>query len=399
VLLEDQDRTSQGAGGKEILAAQVEHGYGQLPISLVVNLVNGFILAAVLWDVTILPKLIVWSMALITVTGARYYTLRAFRATSRGAQFPYATWRRYFALGACAAGMVWGLAAVLLFHPESFAHQVFLAFLLGGMVAGALPLLSSLDHAYSCFAIPIIVPIALQMLLAGDRIHLIMALMIVIFAAAMFASSIHVGRLFNASEQLRQKLASSLEVSRELEQMLRLDALTEIANRRLFEEELELEWRRAKREGGVLSVITADVDYFKEYNDQYGHPAGDECLVKLAKAMHGALSRPGDLVARIGGEEFAFLLPRTSLSGSRAVAELVQERILELNLPHEASAVVGQVTLSMGIASSDHASVASPAELLRASDMALYDAKRRGRNRIAAFGAETRFGLGAAADA
>ena len=397
--MEDQDRTSQGAGGKEILAAQVEHGYGQLPISLVVNLVNGFILAAVLWDVTILPKLIVWSMALITVTGARYYTLRAFRATSRGAQFPYATWRRYFALGACAAGMVWGLAAVLLFHPESFAHQVFLAFLLGGMVAGALPLLSSLDHAYSCFAIPIIVPIGLQMLLAGDRIHLIMALMIVIFAAAMFASSIHVGRLFNASEQLRQKLASSLEVSRELEQMLRLDALTEIANRRLFEEELELEWRRAKREGGVLSVITADVDYFKEYNDQYGHPAGDECLVKLAKAMHGALSRPGDLVARIGGEEFAFLLPRTSLSGGRAVAELVQERILELNLPHEASAVVGQVTLSMGIASSDHASVASPAELLRASDMALYDAKRRGRNRIAAFGGEPRLGLGATADA
>jgi diguanylate cyclase (GGDEF)-like protein len=214
----------------------------------------------------------------------------------------------------------------------------------------------------------------------------------------MFASSIHVGRLFHDSEQLRQKLASSLEVGRALEQMLRLDTLTEIANRRLFEEELELEWRRAKREGDVLSVITADVDYFKEYNDQYGHPAGDQCLVKLAKAMHSALSRPGDLVARIGGEEFAFLLPRTSLSGGRAVAELVQERILALNLPHEASSVVGQVTLSMGIASSDHASVSSPAELLRASDMALYDAKRRGRNRIAAFGTEARPALGAIAD-
>ncbi len=397
--MEDQDRTSRGAAEKEILAAQVEYGYGQLPISLVVNLVNGFILAAVLWDVTILPKLLVWCMVLIAVTGARYYMLRAFRVNTRGAQFRYDTWRQYFALGACAAGLVWGLAAVMLFHPESFPHQVFLAFLLGGMVAGALPLLSSVDHAYSCFAIPIILPIGLQMLLAGDRIHLIMALLIVIFAVAMFASSIHVGRLFNDSEKLRQKLASSLEVGRTLEQMLRLDSLTEIPNRRLFEEELELEWRRAKREGDVLSVITADVDYFKEYNDHYGHPAGDECLVRLAKAMHGALSRPGDLVARIGGEEFAFLLPRTSLSGSRAVAELVQKRILELNLPHEASTVVGQVTLSLGIASSDHASVASPAELLRASDMALYDAKRCGRNRIAAFGAEPRFGLGAIGDA
>jgi diguanylate cyclase (GGDEF)-like protein len=240
------------------------------------------------------------------------------------------------------------------------------------------------DHAYSCFAIPIVFSIGLQMLMVGDRLHLIMALMIVIFTVAMFASSIQVGRLFKDAQWLRHKLASSVEAGQVLEQMLRLDALTDIANRRLFEEELELEWRRAKRDGSTLTVITADVDYFKEYNDRYGHPAGDECLIKVAKAMSSAMCRPGDLVARIGGEEFAFLLPRTSLSGGYAVAELVQERILKLDLPHEAPSANGQVTVSMGIASSDQVSASSPAELLRASDMALYDAKRRGRNRIAA---------------
>ncbi len=368
---------------REVLAAQVEHGYRQLPISLTVNLVNGLLLIAVLWEVTAPTLLFAWGAMLVAVTGARYAQLRAFKQRLRDAQFRYAAWLRYFVLGACAAGLVWGLAGVLLFHPESFAHQVFLAFVLGGMVAGAIPLLSSLDHAYTCFAIPVVLPIGLRMLAVGDRIHLIMGLLILIFGAAMFAASLQVRRLFDDERRLRQKLASSVEASLALEQMLRLDALTEIANRRQFEEELELEWRRAQRDGDALTVITADVDHFKEYNDHYGHPAGDECLVSLARTMADSLSRPGDLVARIGGEEFAFLLPRTSLSGGRSVAELVRERVLALNLPHEASTVAGQVTVSFGIASSDHAFVDSPAELLRASDMALYEAKRRGRNQIA----------------
>jgi len=99
--------------------------------------------------------------------------------------------------------------------------------------------------------------------------------------------------------------------------------------------------------------------------------------------MQSALSRPGDVVARIGGEEFAFLLPGTTLIGARAVAELIRERILELNMPHEASPTATQVTLSFGIASSDPASASTSADLLHASDLALYDAKRRGRNQIA----------------
>jgi diguanylate cyclase (GGDEF)-like protein len=107
-------------------------------------------------------------------------------------------------------------------------------------------------------------------------------------------------------------------------------------------------------------------------------------LIKVAQAMHRALYRPGDVVARIGGEEFAFLLPRTKLSGAISVAEEIRKCICALNLPHEATAVAAQVTLSFGVASSDNVSVNSPADLIRASDVALYDAKRRGRNQIAA---------------
>jgi diguanylate cyclase (GGDEF)-like protein len=201
----------------------------------------------------------------------------------------------------------------------------------------------------------------------------------------MLASAAQVRRLFQESMSLRHRLFSSVQAGRELEQMMRQDVLTEISNRRLFEEELEKEWRRARREKGCFSVITADIDHFKEYNDRYGHPAGDRCLIKVAQTMQGGLQRPGDVVARIGGEEFAFLLPQTTLSGARSVAELIRRRILELNLPHEGSPTAAHITLSFGVASSDHVSVSSPTDLLRASDVALYEAKRSGRNRIAVF--------------
>ena len=373
---------SSGFGDQSIIGAQIEQCYRQLPISLIVNLVNGLVLAGVLWEAADTDALLIWVLFLFVITGIRFLTLRAFRAAPRGAQFSHDTWRHSFVIGACAAGVLWGAAGVILFHPDSFPHQVFLAFVLGGMVAGAVPLLSPVDRAYPCFAIPAVLPISIQMLLAGDRIHLIMGLLIAIFGVAMLASSAQVRRLFLDSANLRHKLYTSIETGQALERMVRLDTLTGIANRRLFEEELEKEWRRAERDNDALSVISADVDHFKEYNDYYGHLAGDRCLARVAQTMQSALSRPGDVVARIGGEEFAFLLPGTTLIGARAVAELIRQRILELNTPHEASPTAGQITLSFGIASSVPTSTSTSADLLHASDLALYDAKRRGRNQI-----------------
>ena len=377
-------RQSSVSPARGILVPQIEQSFRQLPVSLIVNLVNGFILAVVLWGAASAPVLIAWLLLLVAVTGARFLVLRAFRKAAFGAEVDHAAWTRYFVIGACAAGIVWGASGVLLFHPSSFPHQVFLVFVLGGMVAGAVPLLSSVGFAYGCFAIPAVVPISVRMLSEGDPIHVIMGLMIAIFGIAMLASSAEVHRLFRDSETLRRELLASLESSHALEHLVRLDSLTEIPNRRLFEEELNKEWGIAERNNETLALIIADIDYFKEYNDYYGHPAGDSCLVEVAQAMQRALVRPGDVVARIGGEEFAFLLPRTTLSGAISVAEHVRERIQALELPHDASPVAEHITLSFGVSSSDDASVYSAADLIRAADMALYEAKRQGKNRIAA---------------
>ena len=375
---------SSNSRDESVLAPLIAQSFRQLPISLIVNLAIGLALAAALWDAVPSRALLVWAAFLITVTGARFLTLRAFRRAAPVSEADFAVWKNHFLAGACAAGVAWGAAGIFLFHPDSLPHQVILAFVLGGMVAGAVPLLSSVSHAYWCFAIPIMVPISIRMILVGDRIHLFMGLTMAIFGLAMLVTSAQVNRLFRDSERLRRELFSSIEVERALEYMVRLDSLTGIPNRRLFEEELAKEWARAKRDGEPLSLIMADIDHFKEYNDRYGHPAGDLCLVEVAQTMYHALSRPGDVAARIGGEEFAFLLPQTDLDGAIAVAEQIRERILALNLLHEASPVAGQVTLSFGVSSSELASAFTPAELIHTSDVALYEAKRCGRNRIVA---------------
>ena len=382
--MDDADIDPPARGG--IGAALLGQCYRRLPIGLAVNLINGLLLATALWGSFDASLILLWIGVLLAVALWRYQGLWAYRSAARDEAYEVAPWVRRYVLGAAAAGLAWGLAAVLLFHPESLPHQMLLAFLLAGMMAGGLPLLSAVRHAYPLFALPMALPMIMQMLFAGDRIHLFMALMTAVFALAMLVASRQVNQLYRDAEDLRAELSSSIGVSHALERLVRMDALTGIPNRRLFEEALRREWGRAEREDGVLALVSADIDHFKEYNDRYGHPAGDQCLAAVANAMQDVLARPGDVVARIGGEEFVFLLPGTSAEGARAVAEQAREHILALALPHGASSAHQIVTVSFGIASSDLEGVSTSADLVHASDKALYEAKRRGRNRVVVVG-------------
>jgi diguanylate cyclase (GGDEF)-like protein len=361
-------------------SAQVEQSFRQLPVALLANLANGLLLTFLLWDVTDRLTLLLWLVALVVVTAARSVLLRSYRRTPDRATNTR-RWELHLQLGACSAGVVWGSAGLFLFVPASLPHQVFLAFVLGGMVAGAIPLLSVLGHAYACFAIPVVTPIAVQMLAVGDRVHIVMGLMILVFGLAMLAASAQLRRYFRESVSFRLQLSSAIEEGKTLQHLLGVDALTGIANRRFFQSILEKEWRRSKRDGTILSLITADIDHFKAYNDCYGHPAGDTCLTDIAKAMEEVVKRPGDITARIGGEEFAFLLPDTPLKDAVQLGELIRQRVLSLDLQHAVPA--GQVTVSLGVASSNEDGIDSPRDLLSAADRALYQAKRHGRNRLA----------------
>lgn len=383
--LDSGDRTAAVQRARTIEAAQVEQAFRQLPISLLAGLATGLLLTYMFWDVMEHATLHIWLIALLCVTVARYVVLIAYRRAASPSDGER-RWRLYALFGACAAGIVWGAAGLFLFHPVSIPYQMLLAFVLGGMVAGGIPLLSFFGAAYPCFMIPMVLPISYRMLVFGDEVHTIMGLMILVFGVAMLAAASQMSRFFRSMVDLQLQLSSSREAGQALERMLRIDALTGIANRRLFDEMLDREWRQAKRQGSVLSVITADIDRFKAYNDHYGHPAGDSCLRAVAQAMSSVLNRPGDIAARIGGEEFAFLLPDTPIEGAAQVGELIRKRVLNLGLPH-AAGVTGVVTVSLGLASSVQAGTTTPTDLARASDKALYQAKRQGRNRLAIAGA------------
>ncbi|MBP7694558.1 MAG: diguanylate cyclase [Anaerolineales bacterium] len=163
-----------------------------------------------------------------------------------------------------------------------------------------------------------------------------------------------------------------------------VDGLTGLANRRRFDEFLTQEWRRAARNQTAMALVMLDVDFFKRYNDHYGHLAGDTCLRQVAEVLRSALQRPGDLAARYGGEEFACLLPETEAAGAWLVAERIQAGLAALSLPHARSAVSKCVTVSQGVAILEPAAAQAAAELVQAADRLLYAAKAGGRNRIEA---------------
>ncbi|MEP7302973.1 MAG: diguanylate cyclase [Caldimonas sp.] len=192
-------------------------------------------------------------------------------------------------------------------------------------------------------------------------------------------------RLLGAFQDITEKKTTLLEMHRLNEQLTRLsttDALTEVGNRRMFDQTLKAEWARAARRGEPVGLLMIDIDHFKEYNDHYGHPAGDVCLRQVARMVGQAMRRGGELVARYGGEEFALLMPGTDLAEARRAAERCARIIGDAKIEHRASTTSAWLTISIGVASQVAAAGVDCALLVDIADAALYRAKRCGRARI-----------------
>lgn len=174
----------------------------------------------------------------------------------------------------------------------------------------------------------------------------------------------------------------------ELRTYSNLDSLTGIPNRRRLDEYLASEMKRAVRAATPIALIMLDIDYFKHYNDTYGHQMGDQCLIQVAAALEGALKRPGDMVARYGGEEFVIVLVETNKSGAAILAEKIRARIEELVIAHSQSPVAPHVTLSLGVTSAVPGQACEASMLISAADQALYQAKHEGRNCVRVYDPE-----------
>ncbi len=193
-------------------------------------------------------------------------------------------------------------------------------------------------------------------------------------------------RLEDYSHTLKTRVAERTEAlqqaNKELQRLSFIDGLTKIANRRRFDDYLEEEWSRQMRRGGTVSIVICDVDFFKEYNDTYGHQKGDECLQKLAEILDNVLNRVSDIVARYGGEEFAAVLPETDAEGAFHIANQFLAKVAEKKIPHKSSSVLPYLSLSIGVATAIPSERYGAESLLKAADNALYQAKENGRSQI-----------------
>lgn len=200
--------------------------------------------------------------------------------------------------------------------------------------------------------------------------------------------------LYDRESLNKQKLEAAYEelaiayhqlevIKNELESLSHCDGLTGISNRRCFDKALEREWNAAFRDQRNISLILFDIDYFKKYNDTYGHLAGDDCLCQIVTAVSEIIKRPRDTFARYGGEEFAVILPDTDLIGASCCAEKIRSAIMNLNISHSSSDVSPCVTTSLGTSTiMPNFEVSTPQQLIKEADLALYQAKNEGRNRV-----------------
>jgi len=186
----------------------------------------------------------------------------------------------------------------------------------------------------------------------------------------------------DAYRALRASQIKLEELNIRLLKLANLDGLTGLANRRFFDERLAAEWLRAMRNRNPLTLIMFDVDWFKQYNDKFGHLEGDECLKRIARSAQEIFSRPADTVARFGGEEFIILLPETDSGGALKVAEKLRAEIEDLHLPNPDSSVGPFITVSLGVSTIVPVVNSSPDDFIKLADEALYRAKNAGRNRI-----------------
>ena len=339
-----------------------------------------------------------WYLAatgLVSVICAGRVWLNQYYARARETASP-AVWARRSVAGAWACGASWGLwNAAIIFEPDRTLLLGVMATLVssiwGAAVRSCTVPIVAIGQIYLALA-----PMLLAYLLAGNAymyfyaattaLHIMAALGLVRFLHAQTL------RLLLQDEE-KSKLVESLEIAKQdlevvnthLEGLAATDALTGIANRRVFDLVSEREWRHAAREDKPIAILLLDVDHFKKFNDFYGHQAGDQCLRDIASALLSTLRRGGDLVARYGGEEFVVVLPDSDLDGAAKVGEAIVCAIKALAIPHDASDF-GHVTVSIGAASMVPKPNSMVSLLTEKADAALYVAKRSGRNQVSILG-------------
>jgi len=344
-------------------------------------------------DVTIIGMS--WWLAFVCITLARLWNSLQFNiAITEGKDVDYHYWSKRFYIGTLAAAAAWGVCGFVLKEALSFLEQGYILIIVMSMGAAAIPFLGMARRVVFSFQTISILPFSLYMAFQLSEfgvIHLyLFALYILGVVAAVHRMDKNLTDTMMLQYENLQMISTMSNVNRKLqtaneklESLTLEDTLTELHNRRYFEKQLEAKWKHDVWRNKELTLMIIDIDYFKLYNDTYGHAEGDVCLKRVAQVLKSCLRRPTDIIARIGGEEFVVMLPGAGTSVAMKLAQLMQHELSLTELIHEASPLDENVTVSVGVASVILDENTTSLGLFKAADKALYKAKANGRNQAA----------------
>lgn len=330
-----------------------------------------------------LALLTLWYGAIIMLGVMRWIFDQSFFPDQNYTTEELKNFAQHYLLYSTLTSTLWGISGIVLFSQNTLTQALHLI-LLTGVVISTLPMLTLSRFALYIQIGVILLPITLNLLLLADSQQQALGLGIMLMA----------GLLISASQALTNLLNDLNATQIRMEEQAHTDQVTQMPNRRFFDQAFKTEWRRMARESKMISLLMIDVDHFKRYNDKHGHHAGDQCLLTVASCIKSVARRASDIVARHGGEEFVVLLPDTSIEDANEIAERLRKNVEDQRILHADGALPRIVTVSIGVSccappppaarlnKTQDEPILYPAMLLNAADRALYRAKRNGRNLV-----------------
>jgi len=373
-----------GSASSSLMQGQIAYLYKNKMLGIWNNIILASLFLFFFWGQLSSQKmsLLIWFGLIVTLSIVRYLVGKNFNTKRQYTQEDLSYWANRHVFFTTLISTIWGVAGIM-FFPQDLPHQILLMLILSSVLLAAIPTLAASRLAFYFQIVVIFLPVVSLFLLSKDSDHGLLAVALIILAVTLVLVSSYIYHLLFELQTTHIALQALAET----------DQLTNIANRRHFDRKFKVEWRRAMRDKNPISMMMIDVDFFKKYNDSYGHQEGDKCLQEIAKALESITNRPADLASRYGGEEFAILLPATSLDNTVMLAERLRKKIEKLKIEHTRSSF-GIVTVSIGVSCCEPAwdftgktpdkdqKVIFPAMLLTAADNALYVSKERGRNQV-----------------
>lgn len=388
---------------EELFAAQLEilMQHGRIA-SVMANLVAVLAFLALLWPYFRLANLMLWGFAFLVLLLLRSLHMSS-ALSSRAYQYHPKHLFWWLIVGSTLTGGAWSATFIYVCQTVPAALQYVLLVIIVIIAAISLAAMAVIREYFLAYVFSALWPIAWWSLAhPWDNPYALLIGMFLLGISGLLviaSSSIHdmfltmqslswrqeamsreLGQITNS---LRDRNRQLREARQQLTDLANIDELTGLGNRRVVNKVLRDEVNRARRAGTSISVVLIDVDHFKNYNDTYGHSAGDDVLRRLGDIMQSATARAGEVIARYGGEEFIAILPNAKLADAVRTAERLQRLVREENIPHKSSGVADRITVSQGVASVRPTDEVEPGSIVDAADSALYRAKREGRNGIA----------------